>query len=85
MQEDSVARLQKRRVEKVDNGLSSWSGDTIIEWMHGGGGTQKKGRQCWLRVQRLPNPQGVIYRWERWVRVGIIRHHSQKTDYQSGD
>jgi len=56
MQEDSVARLQKGMWEKVDNGLLSLSGDTIIERMHGGGGP-KKGRQCWLQGQQPPHPQ----------------------------
>jgi len=43
MQEDSVARLQKNEcAEKVDNGLSSLSGDTIIERVHGGGGPRKR-------------------------------------------
>jgi len=40
MQEDSVARSQKNECAgKVDNGMLSLSGDTIIERVHGGGGT----------------------------------------------
>jgi len=51
MQEDSIARLQKNKCAgKVDNGLSSLLGDTIIEQVHGGGTQKKKQRKAMLVV-----------------------------------